>query len=74
MKPPVSWNKGHAVSLMLKRITVGRGKSGLLPIFIGDDATDEDAFRAIKNKGLTIFVGKPKKSCAQYYLRDDKEV
>jgi trehalose-6-phosphatase len=46
----------------------------IIPIYIGDDTTDEDAFKALKNKGLTIFVGKPKISYAEYYLRSTKEV
>ena len=30
--------------------------------------------KALKNKGLTIFVGVPKESYAQYYLKSPKEV
>jgi trehalose-6-phosphatase len=28
------------------------------PVYIGDDATDEDAFETIGNNGLTIAVGR----------------
>ena len=45
-----------------------------LPIYIGDDLTDEDAFARLKDKGLTIVVGKSKESKAQYYLNDTTEV
>ena len=46
----------------------------ILPIYIGDDLTDEDAFQILKNKGLTIFVGKPKATKARFYLKDTEEV
>jgi len=51
-------------------------KSGMevLPIYIGDDLTDEDAFRAVGHAGITIFVGKPKPSRARYYLKNTAEV
>lgn len=74
IKPPIDWSKGHAVLWLFKRLVASLGKKDVLPIYIGDDVTDEDAFRAIKNKGLTIFVGQPKKSHAQYYLKDHNEV
>ncbi len=44
-------NKGDAVKTILSE--VGRD----LPVaYLGDDRTDEDAFRALKGKGLTILV------------------
>ncbi len=74
VRPPGAWNKGKIVLwLLAKKLFASRDKS-VLPVYIGDDITDEDAFKAIKNKGLTIFVGKPKKSSAQYYLKDHNEV
>ncbi|MFH1854136.1 MAG: trehalose-phosphatase [Candidatus Omnitrophota bacterium] len=67
-RPAVEWHKGRAVMAIL-----GRNKA--LPIYIGDDLTDIDAFRAIKGKGVSIFVGMPKKNIkADYYLKDTKEV
>jgi trehalose 6-phosphate phosphatase len=48
--------------------------SNIFPIYIGDDKTDEDAFKALRNKGLNIFVGNPKPSYARYYLKNPGEV
>jgi len=69
--PPVAWDKGKAVSWLLSRY---RAKA-YLPIYIGDDVTDEDAFRKLKRRGITIFVGRPSApSSADYYLKNVKEV
>ena len=74
--PPVPWNKGKAVLWLLdKQLPVMRNKKmKILPIYIGDDATDEDAFESLKDKGITIFTGKPGKTKARYYLKNSEEV
>ncbi len=72
--PPVEWNKGKMVLWLLAQRLFELKGGKIFPVYIGDDVTDEDAFRAIRNKGLTIFVGKPKKTHAQYYVRDHNEV
>lgn len=74
IKPPVMWDKGKVVSWLLARQQFAQGEDKIFPIYIGDDITDEDAFRAMKNKGLTIFVGEPGLSEAHYYLKDTEEV
>lgn len=38
------------------------------PVFLGDDLTDEDAFRTLKGRGLTILVGEKRPTLADYYL------
>lgn len=66
VRPQIAWNKGHALKWICREVL--RGCS--LPIYIGDDATDEDAFAAIPD-GITIKVGK--EGCpteAQYSLPD----
>jgi len=67
--PPVDWNKGKAVQWLLKK-----GGHSTFPVYIGDDITDEDAFKLLKNSGLTIFVGKTKKSNAAYFVKTIPEV
>jgi trehalose 6-phosphate phosphatase len=44
------------------------------PIFIGDDRTDEDAFRALSRNAITIHVGGRQKTRARYRLVDVEKV
>jgi trehalose-phosphatase len=74
IRPPVMWDKGKVVSWLLARQQFAQRDDKIFPIYIGDDVTDEDAFKALKNKGLTVFVGKPSASEAGYYLNNSKEV
>jgi trehalose-6-phosphatase len=41
-------------------------------IYVGDDTTDEDAFRAIEETGISISIGENSK--ADYYLKSQKEI
>jgi trehalose-phosphatase len=48
---------------------------GIRPIYIGDDTTDEDAFRAIEQRGIGILVSdQSQPTAASYSLRDPAEV
>src|SRR3989338_6701196 len=71
--PRLNWNKGHVASFMY-RYFKNKTKKSLLPIYIGDGQTDEDAFSVLKRSGITIRVGKNDKSTAKWYLRNQKEV
>jgi trehalose 6-phosphate phosphatase len=66
--PRALGHKGSAV-----RRELGRLQGGTLPIYIGDDGTDEPAFAALQD-GLTIRVGPRSLSRAKYQLRDPKQV
>jgi trehalose 6-phosphate phosphatase len=67
--PDVSWDKGKAVLWLLQQL-----KDGWLPVYAGDDRTDEDAFKALRGKGITIHIGKSKKTSADYYLKGHWEL
>ncbi|MFH0771135.1 MAG: trehalose-phosphatase [Candidatus Omnitrophota bacterium] len=74
IRPPIQWDKGKSVLWLLARQEFASKDNAVFPVYIGDDITDEDAFAALRDKGLTIFVGKPKKTRARYYLKSTREV
>jgi trehalose 6-phosphate phosphatase len=60
--------KGGAVGDLLSKLP-----HGTPAIYIGDDGTDESAFRAL-NGQITVRVGKTPGSHAKYYLRNPSDV
>ncbi len=76
IKPAVSWDKGKAIRLLIDKFSKA-GSRELLPIFLGDDVTDEDGFQAIQqnSESITVIVGENREtSTAQYYLNSPDEV
>lgn len=85
IRPEIKWNKGYAVEYLINKM-VGQGKSNLLPIYIGDDTTDEDAFEVLPQFdgiGVVVFdpdappkAGEegPKKTRASHRVRNPHEV
>ena len=74
IRPSLEWDKGKIVLWLLARLKFVLGKEPCVPIYVGDDITDEDAFKALKNAGLTVFVGDSGNSHAKYYLKNTQEV
>ncbi|WZZ75856.1 hypothetical protein YC2023_087226 [Brassica napus] len=76
VRPVIEWNKGKAVEFLLESLGLSKNDD-FLPIFIGDDKTDEDAFKVLREKkqGFGILVSSvPKESNAFYSLKDPSEV
>jgi trehalose-phosphatase len=68
--PDIDWNKGKAVMWLLETLDLK-----VLPIFIGDDRTDEDAFRALEKRGVGILISEqPQVTAASYRLNNPEEV
>lgn len=73
LQPDVPWDKGRAVLYLMTAL--GLDRQNILPIYIGDDVTDEDAFQALAGRGLGIRCGSPEEpTAADYLLADVGEV
>jgi trehalose 6-phosphate synthase/phosphatase len=55
-RPPVDWHKGHAALYVVGRRHGVQWPSRVRALYIGDDATDEDAFRSLSGIGRSICV------------------
>ena len=76
VRPPIDWHKGKAVEAIIKEMKAVIKYERLLTIYLGDDTTDEDAFRVIhRPQGWSIFVGAENPSSnAAYFLNSAAEV
>jgi alpha,alpha-trehalase len=73
LRPNIDWDKGKALLYLLEALHTDHSR--ILPVYIGDDVTDEDAFRAISDWGIAIAVGRGKRpTAAHYMLRNPAEV
>ncbi|RCV14053.1 hypothetical protein SEVIR_2G407600v4 [Setaria viridis] len=76
IRPSIKWDKGNALQFLLEALGFADSKN-VFPIYIGDDRTDEDAFKVLRNmgQGVGILVSKiPKETSASYSLREPSEV
>lgn len=46
IRPCIEWNKGHALEYLLKNLGLSNS-SDVFPLYMGDDRTDEDAFKVL---------------------------
>jgi trehalose 6-phosphate synthase/phosphatase len=67
IRPHGIWNKGDAVQWIWNNFGQKR-----TPLYVGDDTTDEDAFKVVKGKGIGICIGKSLE--ADFYLKNQREI
>ena len=76
VRPRVEWDKGRAVLFLLDAF---RPPKGAPVLYLGDDTTDEDAFRALEGwrgegEGVLVAEQVPEGTAARSYLRSPAEV
>ena len=77
LRPSAEWDKGKAVEWLLEQIIKEVGEQ-VFPFYIGDDVTDEDAFRMMDGLGgIGIIVSDTAvedSTAASYALSGPQEV
>jgi trehalose 6-phosphate synthase/phosphatase len=58
-RPPIGWDKGRAVLHLLRTRYGPAWSEAVRVIYVGDDQTDEDAFRFLSGLAATFRVGSP---------------
>jgi len=75
LRPDIDWDKGTTLAWIRDHIDAS---GALLPIYIGDDLTDEDAFDALRFDGIGIVVAHnedgDRKTAAHFTLRSPDQV
>jgi alpha,alpha-trehalase len=73
IRPKIDWDKGKAVLWILKALDLDT--PDVMPFYLGDDTTDEDAFRALEGRGIGVLVtDTPRSTRASYTLKDTDDV
>lgn len=73
LQPRLDWNKGKAILWLLDALPLQKARA--LPLYLGDDLTDEDAFQSLTDVGIGIVVDDSSRlTSAQYALKNPEEV
>ncbi len=73
LQPDIPWDKGKAILWLMDQLNLDQDK--FIPIYIGDDLTDEDAFGVLQDGGVSILVGNHgHKTKARFTLQNVAEV
>ncbi|ABM42328.1 trehalose-phosphatase [Pseudomonas sp. S5(2021)] len=74
LRPKLTWDKGRAVCWLLEALDLDGPE--IVPLYLGDDETDEDAFEALGElHGIGLLVARaPQATAAQYGLEDPAAV
>jgi trehalose-phosphatase len=74
LQPGIEWNKGAALMWLLDSLHLDG--PDVLSLYVGDDATDEDAFEVVSERGVGIVVeeASSRETFARYVLANTEEV
>lgn len=76
IRPIIKWDKGKALEFLLQSLGYANSND-VFPVYIGDDRTDEDAFKVLRERGQgfgILVTQTPKDTHASYSLQDPSEV
>jgi len=77
IRPDLQWDKGRALLYLLSALSLDLDPD-VVPVYIGDDTTDEDAFEVLRDHGsggLGILVSStPRKTAASFSLENTDKV
>ena len=73
LQPQIEWDKGRAILWLMDSLNLPSNQ--VFPLYIGDDLTDEDAFRVLQEKGIGVVVEDTARfTYATYRLNNSVEV
>lgn len=75
IRPAIDWDKGQAALWLLEHVLGKEWRARCAVMYAGDDRTDEDAFLALADAGVTIKVGTgPYPTAARYMVSNVGEL
>jgi trehalose-phosphatase len=66
LRPDVDWDKGSAIEWILEQTAGSDWEERVGVLYVGDDQTDEDAFRRLGSRAVTVRVGDSGATHAKY--------
>jgi trehalose 6-phosphate phosphatase len=73
LKPDLDWHKGKALNWLVEKLELNTERYKY--IFFGDDITDEDALKVVRENGIGILIGTHgQKTYANYRLEESDDV
>jgi trehalose-phosphatase len=75
LRPNVDWDKGRALLRLMS--VLGLDRDDVVPVYVGDDQTDEDAFLVVRKRGLGVVVrgeADDRPTSARYSLANPEEI